>query len=71
MQPLKPKEGRFLPAAAALGGMLFLAPEGHLPSEHDVLRLTPSLLMLKKQQGYITCHSKPDVGVDSTYGGSS
>eukprot|EP00775_Hariotina_reticulata_P006353 gene6353-6586_t len=60
LRPLKPKEGRFLPAAAALGGMLFLAPEGHLPSEHDVLRLTPSLVTLKKQQGYVTCHSKPE-----------
>ncbi|KAF6253188.1 hypothetical protein COO60DRAFT_1463300 [Scenedesmus sp. NREL 46B-D3] len=57
---LKPKEGRFLPAAAALGGLLFLAPEGHYAAEHDVLQLQPSLLALKQQQGYITCQSKPD-----------
>jgi hypothetical protein len=61
LQPLKPKEGRFLPAAAALGGLLFLAPEGHLPAQHDVLRLDPSLMMLRQQQGYISCEPKPDV----------
>lgn len=61
IQALKPKEGRFLPAAAALGGLLFLAPEGHLPAEHDVLRLDVSLKALSQQQGYITCQSKPDV----------
>jgi hypothetical protein len=64
LQPLKPKEGRFLPAAAALGGLLFLAPEGHLPAQHDVLRLQhdgPSLPILRQQQGYISCEPKPDV----------
>jgi hypothetical protein len=60
-QALKPKEGRFLPAAAALGGLLFLAPDGHYAAEHDVLQLQTSLLALKQQQGYITCQSKPDV----------
>lgn len=63
LQPLKPKEGRFLPAAAALGGLLFMAPEGHLPAQHDVLRLDPSLATLRLQQGYITCQPKPDVSV--------
>jgi hypothetical protein len=64
LQPLKPKEGRFLPAAAALGGLLFLAPEGHLPAQHDVLRLQhdgPSLPILRQQQGYISCEPKPEV----------
>jgi hypothetical protein len=61
LQALKPKEGRFLPAAAALGGLLFLAPDGHYAAEHDVLQLQASLLALKQQQGYITCQSKPDV----------
>jgi hypothetical protein len=60
-QPLKPKEGRFLPAAAALGGLLFLAPEGHLPAQHDVLRLDPLLTVLRLQQGYVSCEPKPDV----------
>lgn len=66
LQPLKPKEGRFLPVVAALGGLLFLAPEGHLPAQHDVLRLQhdgPSLPVLKQQQGYISCEPKPDVSV--------
>jgi hypothetical protein len=61
LQALKPKEGRFLPAAAALGGLLFLAPDGHCVAEHDVLQLQTSLLALKQQQGYVTCQSKPDV----------
>lgn len=64
LQPLKPKEGRFLPATAALGGLLFLAPEGHLPAQHDVLRLQhdgPSLPIVRQQQGYISCEPKPDV----------
>ncbi|WIA12623.1 hypothetical protein OEZ85_006280 [Tetradesmus obliquus] len=60
LRALKPKEGRFLPAAAALGGLLFLAPDGHFAAEHDVLQLQASLLVLKQQQGYITCQSKPD-----------
>eukprot|EP00878_Enallax_costatus_P006928 GHUV01007260.1.p1 GENE.GHUV01007260.1~~GHUV01007260.1.p1 ORF type:complete len:2890 (+),score=849.52 GHUV01007260.1:2-8671(+) len=60
LRPLKPKEGRFLPVAAALGGLLFLAPEGHQPAEHDVLRLSVSLKALSQQQGYIQCQSKPD-----------
>jgi hypothetical protein len=66
LQPLKPKEGRFLPAAAALGGLLFLAPEGHLPAQHDVLCLQhngANLHALRSQQGYISCEPKPDVGV--------
>jgi len=61
LQPLKPKEGRFLPAAAALDGLLFLAPEGHLPAQHDVMRLDPSLPVLRLQQGYISCEPKPEV----------
>lgn len=61
LQPLKPKEGRFLPAAAALGGLLFLAPEGHQPAQHDVLRLDSSLPVLRLQQGYISCEPKADV----------
>lgn len=63
LQPLKPKEGRFLPAAAAIGGLLFLAPEGHLPTEHDVIRLDVSLKSLGQQQGYIRCCNKPNVSI--------
>lgn len=62
VQPLKPKEGRYLPAASLLGGQLQLAPEGHDPAPQDVLSLSPCPLALKSQAGYLTCHAKEESG---------
>lgn len=63
LKPLRPKEGRFLPAPAALGGVLYLEPAGYLPARHDVVRLDTNVLVMKQQQGYICCEPTPDVSI--------
>jgi hypothetical protein len=94
LRPLRPGEGRFLPAVASLGGALFLEPFGwagmrwwegrppllpaahrpvadaavrcgpsprFLPTKHDVVRLSPNVLAMKGQQGYVACQPRADV----------
>eukprot|EP00887_Chlorella_sp_A99_P007742 scaffold20.g7742.t1 len=53
--PLRPKAGCYLPLTAVLGGLLFLRPEGFEEAARDVVRLTPDLLQLVGQQGYVSC----------------
>jgi hypothetical protein len=53
--PLAPKAGCYLPLTAALGGRLFLQPEGYLEASRDVIRLSPDVEKLVGQQGYVSC----------------
>ncbi len=63
LKPLRPREGRFLPALAALRGQLFLEPAGYFPTRHDSLQLDANVLALKWQRGFITCLPRPEVRV--------
>lgn len=58
--PLAPKAGCYLPLTAALGGLLFLQPEGYGEASRDVIRLGCSVEELVGQQGYITCEPLAD-----------
>jgi len=53
--PLAPKSGCYLPLTAALGGLLFVQPEGYMEASRDVIRLSSKVDELLCQQGYITC----------------
>ncbi len=53
--PLAPKAGCYLPLTAALGGRLFLQPEGYMEASRDVIRLSPDVEKLVGQQGYVSC----------------
>ena len=45
----------YLPVIAILGGMLFMRPSGFKESKRDVIRLSPVIKEIEKQQGHITC----------------
>ena len=45
----------YLPVIAVLGGMLFMRPSGFKESKRDVIRLSPVIAEIEKQQGHITC----------------
>lgn len=47
------RAGRYLPVLAALGGTLYLEPRGYQPAEHDVIRLSPSVMDMADQSGFI------------------
>jgi hypothetical protein len=53
--PLAPGAGCYLPLTAALGGLLFLRPEGYAEASRDVMRMSASVEEMLEQQGYITC----------------
>lgn len=53
--PLAPKAGVYLPLTAALGGRLFLQPEGYKEASRDVIRLSTEVDQLVGQQGYVSC----------------
>ncbi len=53
MPVLPPRAGRYLPVLAALGGTLYLEPRGYQPAEHDVIRLSPSIVDMADQSGFI------------------
>jgi hypothetical protein len=61
LKPLRPKEGRFLPAGAALGAIVYLEPDGYQPTKHDTIRLSTNVHSMKKQQGYICCEPRANV----------
>jgi hypothetical protein len=63
MRALKPKEGRFLPAPAALGGQLWVQPQGYSVTKHDVLQLRNRVADMREQQGFIRCDPLPKVGL--------
>lgn len=53
----------YLPVIAILGGMLFMRPSGFKESKRDVIRLSPVIAEIEKQQGHITCEPlKPSSG---------
>jgi len=55
--------GMYLPVIAVLGGMLFVKPSGFNESRRDVIRLSPVIAEIQKQQGHITCKPlKPAAG---------
>eukprot|EP00798_Chlamydomonas_sp_ICE-L_P005984 gene5984-5277_t len=55
LRSLKPGQGRFLSLLACLGGVLYVEPNGYLPSCHDVIRLSPLVSEMWNQEGYIAC----------------
>ena len=45
----------YLPVLAVLGGKLFVKPSGFHESRRDVIRLSPVIAEIEKQQGHISC----------------
>ena len=45
----------YLPVLAVLGGKLFVKPSGFHESHRDVIRLSPVIAEIEKQQGHISC----------------
>ena len=64
--PLEPKSGCYLPLTAALGGRLFLQPQGYQEASRDVIRLSSDVDQLTKQQGYVTCEPLNPLEMDDT-----
>lgn len=49
-----------MPLVAALGGVLYMKPEGHSESKSDALHLSTDLEFLKRQQGYMRAQPSTD-----------
>jgi hypothetical protein len=56
--PLNCGAGCYLPLTAALGGLLFVTPEGYHEATRDVVRLGSDVSRLLTQQGFIACEPR-------------